>query len=231
MVPFAAILVGGRGSRLKPVWQGPKALAPVHGRPFLEFVLDSLVASGAGKIVLCTGEQGAEIQQRIGTNFRGTTISYSVEPQPLGTAGALRRACVDSGEGEVLVLNGDTLCEVDYPDLLRTHHRLGARATLTLASCGEGSRFGSVRFDASGAVTAFVEKASQSSGWVSAGVYVLSREVLELIPGDRPVSLETEVFPGWIGRGLFGYKCPGRFIDIGTPESYAEAERILGPEF
>jgi D-glycero-alpha-D-manno-heptose 1-phosphate guanylyltransferase len=221
----AVILAGGIGSRLKPVVSDrPKSLAAVNGRPFLSLLLDQLAAAGTRHVVFSTGYLAEQIQSAFGESYRGMVIGHSRETTPLGTGGGLRLAARPIRSRSLLVLNGDSYCQVDLGAFLRDHVSHGLAPTLVLNWQADPSRFGRVDMDSSGAVLAFHEKAAdQPPGWINAGIYAFPQELVEAIPADRAVSLEREIFPAWISRGLRGFPCEGRFLDIGTPESYAQA--------
>ncbi len=226
-----AILAGGLGTRLRPaVGDRPKVLAPVHGRPFLAYLLDRL--AGAGEVVLLTGHGAGQVRAAFGASYASLRLVYSEEPSPLGTAGALRRALPLLGAETILLLNGDSFCDVDLAELGRCHRACGAALTMALAQVADASRFGRVALGPGGRVLRFEEKREEkSSGWVNAGVYLLRRALVEdAVPDGRPVSLEREVLPALAARGLVhGFLASGRLLDIGTPESYAEAERFFEP--
>jgi NDP-sugar pyrophosphorylase family protein len=226
----ALVLAGGFGTRLaSTIGPHPKVLAEVRGRPFLSWLLDRLAADGLRDVVLCTGHLGEQVSDAIGHGHRGMRITYSREPSPLGTAGALRHALPLVADDDVLALNGDSVCRASFRGLWRWHREHGAEATLMLTHVPDASRFGRVEVDAAGRVVRFEEKQPGSGpAWISAGVYVLSRRLLAAIPAERPVSLEHEVLPAWIGRGLHGHACRGRFLDIGTPEDFAAAAAFVG---
>src|SRR5262249_48861464 len=159
-----------------------------------------------------------------GHRHRGMRVTYSREVTPLGTGGALRHALPLVGDEMVLALNGDSLCRASFRRLARWHDAHGAEVTILLTRVLDASRFGRGEVGPAGRVVRFVEKApGAGSAWISAGVYVLSRRLLTAIPSDRPVSLEHEVLPAWVGRGLYGWASPGAFLDIGTPEDFAVA--------
>jgi NDP-sugar pyrophosphorylase family protein len=225
----AVVLAGGLGTRLHSVVSDcPKGLAQVGGRPFLTFLLDQLDAAGVRRAVLCTGYLGEQVKETFGDKYRGLHLLYSQEHSPLGTGGALRLAVPVLASDPVLVLNGDSYCEADLaalPDWRREHR---AKATLLLTHVPDTQRYGRVTIDEQGAVLAFEEKGTVvGPGWINAGIYVLSHRLLLTIPGTGTVSLEREVFPAWIGHGLFGCPGDGRFLDIGTPESYGAAEEFF----
>jgi NDP-sugar pyrophosphorylase family protein len=222
----AAILVGGLGTRLRSVVAGrPKVLAEVRGRPFLSYLLDQLAGAGIREAVLCTGYLGEQVRAAFGGSYRGVRLAYSQEAAPLGTAGALRLAAPLLTSPAVLVLNGDSYCQADLAAMWRRHRDSKAAATILLARVEDTRRFGRVRTDDLGRVVRFEEKGGPAAaGWINAGIYLMDRGVLDSIPAGRAASLEKEVFPAWIGRGLWGHRGGGRFLDIGTPESYREAE-------
>jgi D-glycero-alpha-D-manno-heptose 1-phosphate guanylyltransferase len=222
----AAILAGGLGTRLRPaVGDRPKVLAQVQARPFLCILLDQLELAGIKKVVLLTGYRSSEIRESLGTQYGGMTLAYSAEPAPLGTAGALRHALPLVPSELILLLNGDSFCDLELSSLVSEHARRQADMSLTLTHVADANRFGQVEFAGDGRLTRFAEKcASNTAGWINAGVYVLSRTLVESIPDGRVVSLEKELLPNWVQqRHVFGFKATGRFLDIGTPASYAEA--------
>lgn len=221
-----AILAGGLGTRLRPVvGERPKALAAVAGRPFLAILLEWLARAGARRVVLCTGYRGDLVRQELGDRFGPIDLVYSREDQPLGTAGALRLAYPLLDSELALVLNGDSFCQVDLAAMLDWRAAKAAPALMLLTWVEDAARYGRVELDPDGVVTAFREKQPQGGpGWINAGVYMLERRVLESIPPGREVSLEREIFPAWVGNGLHGFAEGQRFLDIGTPESFAQAQ-------
>ena len=221
----AVILAGGVGSRLKSVVSDrPKVLAEVNGRPFLAFLLEQLVAAGAQRAVFSTGYLAPQIEEAFGDEFRGMRIGYSHESTPLGTGGGLRLAAETVTSPTLLVLNGDSYCEVDLTAFLADAVRHERSPALVLSRQVDTSRFGRVEHGPDGRIDSFREKGeSPGAGWINAGIYALPRELVMAIPARRPVSLEREVFPVWIGQGLRAFPSEGRFLDIGTPESYREA--------
>lgn len=225
----AAILAGGLGSRLRPaVADRPKVLAGVRGRPFLAYLLDQLATAGISQVVLCTGYLGEQVQAAFGRTYHGLDLVYSQEATPLGTAGALRLALPLLQSDPILVMNGDSLCDMDLKAFWAWHSAKRAGASLVLARVCDAGRYGQICVDGDGAVMLFEEKGGQrGTGWINAGIYLFSRASLDTIPSGRAVSLERDLFPRWIGRGLCGYRSEGRFLDIGTPEAYAIAGQFL----
>lgn len=223
---WALVLAGGLGSRLRSVVAGrQKVMAPVRGRPFVTYILDQLIAAGFRNVVLCTGYRAEDLEREIGRTYGPMRVVHSTEPAPLGTGGALALGASRCDSDTVLALNGDSYCQVDLGLLARAHFRYAATATIQLAHVPDVARYGQVCIAIDGHVTSFQEKgASNGPGWVNAGIYCLSRHVLEGIPGGRNVSIEREVFPLLIGKGLFGFCSDAQLLDIGTPESYAQAQ-------
>ncbi len=229
----AVLLVGGLGTRLRSVISDrPKALAPVGEHPFLAYILDQLVAADIGRAVLCTGYCGQQIVHTFGDKYRTLELIYSHEIRPMGTGGALRLALPQIQGDTVLVMNGDSWCEVDLVAFFQWHlSNAHGGASFVLADVADTRRYGRVRTDSDGRIIHFDEKTFvfSGSGQVSAGIYLLPVSWIADISARGPVSLERDVFPGWIGRGIFGYPAHGQFIDIGTPQSYRAAVELLCP--
>ena len=225
----AAILIGGLGTRLRSVVPDrPKVLAEIRGRPFLAFLLEQLTATGIKRVVLCSGYRGKQVQAVFGNSYGATEILYSQEASPLGTGGAIRLAINLIGSDPVLVMNGDSFMDVDLAAYLRWFLQKDLEASMVLAYVPDTSRFGRVTTDEQERILGFGEKgAHHGPGWINAGIYLLKQNFLRAIPSGRLVSIEKEIFPAWVSHGLYGYKTEGRFIDIGTPDSYAMAEAFL----
>lgn len=226
----AIILAGGLGIRLREsVPDRPKVLAEIRGRPFVTYLLDQLHEAGTRDVLLCTGYLGERIETFLGSAYRGMHLSYSRETELLGTAGALRLALPLIKSDHALILNGDSICYADLKAMWKWHNSKNSDATILITQVPDVSRYGQVQISLeSAAVTQFEEKgATSGSGWVNAGVYILSRKLIEEIPAGSFVSMERQIFPSWIGRGLLAYQSSGAFLDIGTPESYQSAAKIL----
>jgi D-glycero-alpha-D-manno-heptose 1-phosphate guanylyltransferase len=234
------ILVGGLGKRLRSSYaHGPKSLAPVTGRPFLDHLLRWLQSSGFSDIVLCVGYKAEQIQQRYksGRNW-GVRISYSFEKEALGTAGAVKNAEALVHSNTFLVLNGDSFVDISLRELVQFHRLKKGLATLTLAMAGKESRYGSVRVDAHGEILGFVEKGSASGAdgkrgrtWINAGAYAFEKNLLSMIPRGRTASLETEIFPQLVGHQFYGFHTDGYFIDIGVPADYRRVQKDFRERF
>ena len=222
----AVILVGGEGTRLRPLTSRvAKPVVTLVDRPFIAYMLEWLHAHGVSEVVLACGFAAERVRGELGDGGRyGLRLRYVEEPEPLGTGGALRYAGELLGE-RFLVCNGDVLTDIDLSAQIAQHERTGALATLALIAVPDPSAYGLVRCAPDGAVEAFVEKPRHTGPgeqYVSAGAYVLERSVLDLIAPQGPASLEREVWPALIGHGLYGYRASGYWLDIGTPERYLQ---------
>ena len=228
----AVILAGGLGTRLRSVVADrPKVMAEVRGQPFLTYLLEQLAQAGFKHTVLCTGYLGEQVKATFGDTYSSLHLEYSQESSPLGTAGALQLALPLFQSDRVLVVNGDSFCHANLREFWAWYTAKGAEAALLLTQVADTKRYGRVQVEPSGQVLKFEEKGdTEGAGWINAGIYLLERRLLSTIPKSRAVSLETEMFPKWIERGLYGYCSPGRFLDIGTPESYAIAEQFFARE-
>jgi NDP-sugar pyrophosphorylase family protein len=225
----AVLLVGGLGTRLRTVVpSAPKPLALVGNRPFLELLIRQLGSQGIRSLIMCTGYLADQIESEFGDGSGlGVTIEYSKEPEPLGTAGAVKFAeSFLQGVPDFLVMNGDSFLELDLNQLIQLHRTHGGLATMAVVSVENAGRYGTVHVDSDNKVTAFCEKTgSDSPGLINAGVYVFSPAILELIPAG-PVSLENDIFPRLLDEGVYASREQGVFVDIGTPADYAHAQEL-----
>jgi NDP-sugar pyrophosphorylase family protein len=220
----AIILAGGHGTRLKSVIHDiPKPMAPVDGRPFLEFLISRLVRDGISDIILSVGYLHEKIKAHFGDGCDfNAAITYCIEPEPLGTGGAVREALLLADSDDVLVLNGDTLVAVDIKRLASLHTSLQPTATMAVIPLDDASRYGSVTISPTGIVTAFAEKKGASPALINSGIYIFNRKIITSIPPGK-VSLETEVLPLLAGTGHLAAQIQDvPFIDIGIPAAYQE---------
>jgi mannose-1-phosphate guanylyltransferase len=211
----------------------PKTLFPIVNKPLLQWIFERLARDGVNEAVLAIN-QLTELyikQHRIPRS--GVTVKYSHDPpkKPLGTAGPIKRAERLLGHEPFLVLNGDIFADISYRELMEKHLQSRASATLSLCKVEDPSRYGVAELANNAQIKSFVEKpprGTESSKLINAGVYVLSPEVLDLIPEGRAVSMEREVFPKLASQGkLYGHVVQGLWMDIGKPEEYMETNRIL----
>lgn len=226
----AIVLVGGEGTRLRPLTSDvPKPAVTLVDRPFLAYAIEWLAAHGVTEVVLACGFLPEVLREALGDEEQraGVAITYATEPEPLGTAGAIRFAAEALGErleDRFLALNGDVLADLDLSALVRAHEERGASATIGLHPVEDSSAYGLVSCDEDGKVLEFLEKTGKAvPGEINAGAYVLERSVLDLVPAGRAVSIEREVFPRLVGDGLCGLLLDGYWMDIGTPERYLQA--------
>jgi mannose-1-phosphate guanylyltransferase len=226
----AIVLVGGEGTRLRPLTSStPKPALTLVDRPFLAYMIEWLAGHGVSEVVLACGFLPDVLREALAgeEESAGVRIRYVVEPEPLGTAGAIRFAADELGdelEDRFLALNGDVLTDLDLSALLRAHEERSARATIALHPVDDSSAFGLVHSGPEGEVLAFLEKTGEAApGEVNAGMYALERSVLDLIPPGENVSIERDVFPRLVGDGLHGLLLDGYWVDIGTPERYLQA--------
>jgi mannose-1-phosphate guanylyltransferase len=220
----AVILVGGEGTRLRPLTSTvPKPVVPLVDRPFISFMLQWLRAHGVDDVIMSCGFLATSVRNVLGDGSGlGIRLRFIEEPEPRGTAGALKYASSMLDE-RFLMLNGDVLTDIDLTAQIAQHERTEAKATLALVGVADPSAYGLVRLAEDRSVTEFVEKPSSDqidTNLISAGAYVLQREILNLIPPDRNVSIEREVWPALIGDGLYGFPSESYWLDIGTPERY-----------
>ncbi len=228
----AIVLVGGLGTRLRNAYSGPKAMAPVRQRPFLEYLVAALRRAGIHQVVLCVGYKRSPIQRHFRSGRKwGTQISYSVETKLLGTAGAVRQAWKMTKAKIAFVLNGDTYLNVDFNAMLRFHLECKALATVALVESDDAARYGTVELDHDSRITRFAEKQSPAvaadRGLINGGVYLFDRSLLGKIPDRIAVSLEKEVFPKLPGQRIYGFVTKDFFIDIGIPEDLRRASAEL----
>jgi D-glycero-alpha-D-manno-heptose 1-phosphate guanylyltransferase len=233
-IPTSAILAGGLGTRLQAAVPGSaKSVVPVAGRPFLHRLLGQLASAGCRRVVLCVGYRFEQVVREIGYRFEHCEIVYSCEDHPLGTAGALGLAWHRYGGDRDgwLVTNGDSFCNLDLAEFWSEHQQAGLAATIAAVKVPDGARYGRLVWNMSGQVTRFSEKEQRAEEcWINAGIYGLAPEFLNALGATTPLSLEREVFPEWISRGIRVCPREARFIDIGTPESYESAQHFFTGE-
>ncbi|HNW34018.1 MAG TPA: sugar phosphate nucleotidyltransferase [Candidatus Ozemobacteraceae bacterium] len=227
----AAILAGGLGTRLRGCLNNlPKPLAPIHGLPFLAYLLWQLHDAGCTRAILCTGHRGDLVEATFGRRFGNVVLDYSREQTPLGTAGALRHAFPAVRADHVLVMNGDTFCHIPLQTFIQRALARPGTESLAVVPAGETASYGRILLDDAGLVRSFDEKpaAGESPGVVNAGIYLLSASLLSGLPANTAVSLEREVLPRTASeRKLNGFTFSGPFLDIGVPERLAAADSFL----
>jgi len=225
----AVILVGGEGTRLRPLTSTiPKPVVALVDRPMMAYMLQWLHGHGVDDVIMSCGFKATKVRDVLGDGSDyGIRLRFVEEPDPRGTAGALKFA-EEFLEDRFLMLNGDVLTDLDLSAQLAQHERTGATGTLALVPVPDPSSYGLVRLHEGGAVEEFLEKPSPDTvldtNLISAGAYVLERSVLDLIAPDRNVSIEREIWPALVDQGLYGYVDEDAYwIDVGTPERYLQA--------
>ena len=222
----AIILAGGLGKRLQSAVPNlPKPMAPVGGRPFLEYILDKLMKGNVTDVILSVGYGAEVIQKHFGHSYRTIQLRYSIEHSPLGTGGAIALALNGEDTSPVLVLNGDTLVEIDYQALSVWYAKAPSLVAIVLRHVPDVSRFGAVVL-LDERVVGFQEKGQHGPGLVNAGVYIVRPEVFSRYVTGGSFSFETDFLQQYCGdlqpRALI---TAGYFIDIGTPEDYERAQK------
>jgi mannose-1-phosphate guanylyltransferase len=222
----AVILVGGEGTRLRPLTSTvPKPVVPLVDRPFISFMLEWLGRHGIDDVIMSCGFLATSVRNVLGDGSGlGIRLRFVEEPDPRGTAGALKFAEPMLDE-RFLMLNGDVLTDIDLTEQIAQHEQTAAKATLALVPVADPTAYGLVHLNEDRSVRDFLEKPSPDAidtNLISAGAYVLEREILELVPPERNVSIEREVWPLLVGNGLYGFPSESYWLDIGSPERYLQ---------
>jgi len=223
----AVVLVGGEGTRLRPLTSTmPKPVVPLVDRPFMAYMLEWLRRHGVDDVIMSCGFKADRVRDALGDGSQfGLALRYLEEPEPRGTAGALKYAEEHLAE-RFLMLNGDVLSDMDLSAQVAQHEATGATATLALVPVEDPSAYGLVRIGGDNAVKGFLEKPSPEeidTDLISAGAYVLDRSILDLIAPDANVSIEREIWPQLVGNGLYAFPHQAYWLDIGTPQTYLQA--------
>ncbi|WP_080796223.1 sugar phosphate nucleotidyltransferase [Corynebacterium pacaense] len=228
----AVILVGGKGTRLRPLTiNTPKPMLPTAGHPFLSHLLARIAAAGIKHVVLGTSFKAEVFREYFGDGSDlGLDIEYVVEDKPLGTGGGIRNVLDKLRHETAVVFNGDVLSAADLGSILDTHAHKRADLTMHLVRVSNPRAFGCVPTDSEGRVEAFLEKTEDPpTDQINAGCYVFNREVIESIPVDRVVSVERETFPQLLaeGRRVFGHVDNSYWRDMGTPGDFVRGSADL----
>ena len=231
----AVVLAGGEGTRLRPLTETiPKTVLPLCGKPFTAYTIDWLERHGVDEVILSCGYLAEGMEDAL-EGATGPRLVFEVEPEPLGTAGAIGH-CRDLVGETFFAMNGDVLSDLDLSRLIEAHEASGARATIALYPVDDPTSYGLVFRDSDGRVSEFREKpepgADPGTDEINAGIYLLDRSVFDLIEPGKAVSIEREVFPLLAEEGsLYGVRLEGYWLDIGTPERFLQAtEDILSGE-
>lgn len=228
----AVVLAGGFGTRIKHLLGDlPKPMAPVNGKPFVEWVVRYLAAQGVRNVVLSTGYQADTVEKHFRSQpVRDVRIACVPETTPLGTAGGFLNATSGAGEKPAawLVLNGDSLVLAPLDDCFRSLDDATIAGSIVGVQVPDASRFGTLSRNAAGDAVGFAEK-RPGAGVINAGIYLFRASTIDRFPRKTPLSFETEVFPALLAAGLRMKVCvtDAPFLDIGTPESLPQAEQFI----
>jgi D-glycero-alpha-D-manno-heptose 1-phosphate guanylyltransferase len=222
MIAEAIILAGGLGTRLRSVVADvPKCMAPVNGVPFISFIITYLKHEGVTRFIFSLGYKSEIVIDYLDSHFAELEKVYVIEQEPLGTGGAIKKACQSVRGQEVVILNGDTIFNIGLSHLLTTHHALDAACTIALADMKDFDRYGSVELDSHGTIRFFREKTYRSQGFINGGIYILN--IAQFLQKELPLkfSFEKEYLEKYIAEWKFaGEVFYSYFIDIGVPEDY-----------
>lgn len=223
------ILCGGMGTRLKAVVDDrPKPMAQIENRPFIDILIGHVSAFGFRRFILCTGYKTESIQEYYKNRKCNIEILISREQELLGTGGAVKNAQPLIGSDPFLVLNGDSFLDVDLCRFGQFHLAKKALLSIALINTMDTKTYGSIKIDSTGRIVEFCEKKEKSQkGMINAGIYLFNHEVLSLMPDSGKFSLEYDFFPKIVNREMYGYLTKGLFVDIGTPQRYAQAKQLL----
>ena len=228
------ILTGGQGRRLKEITKDtPKPLVDINGQPFLSILIKYLAGFGCKKIVLCSGYDADYIKQ-FAAKFKHADIELivSLEETPLGTAGGVKHAQDFISTQDFIVINGDTFLELDYNNFIEFYFKKRSIALLGMTKLTDRRAYGSIEIGSNNRIVSYQEKValSKKDSYVSAGVYMFNKIILDVIPLEGPASLEYDVLPKILNlykNRVHGYYAPGDFVDIGTPKNYYRAIELL----
>lgn len=227
------VLIGGEATRLRPLTcNTPKAMVPVLNIPFLEHVINYLKRHRITDMILTRGQLSMPIDNFFGDGSRfGVKLNYTIEDQPLGTAGAVKNA-EKYLDGTFLVLNGDIFTDLDVTAMIKLHLEQKAKVSIALTPVADPTSFGLVYTDNRGKITRFIEKPRRdqvTTNMINAGIYVLEPDVLARIPPQTKFSFERELFPRLLEQGepVYAYPSGSYWIDIGTPAKYLQLNRDL----
>ncbi len=223
------ILCGGQGTRLRStIGESQKVMASVGDEPFLNLLIKYIAKQGGRRVILATGYKSQDVETHYAAgSFEGVGIEFSREDVPLGTGGAIKKACGLVKTENAFVLNGDSFCPVDFEQMLRFHSACKASATVAVAKVLDGQDYGTITLDGQNHISAFQEKVAVGVAYVNAGIYCFKRGIETQMPSEEKFSLEKDFFPRLVGPSFYGFAVKVPFFDIGTPERYEMARKHL----
>lgn len=227
MISEAIILAGGFGTRLqKVVHDTPKPMAQINGRPFLEYQINYLKNFGIEHVILSVGYLSEQIIKYFKNSFDGVEIDYAIENTPLGTGGGIKLAFEKIKSQEAIVVNGDTLFDINLKEFYHKHKYKDSNFSLALRNVSEVKRYGNVVTDDNNRILRFAEKgAFAGRGIINGGTYIINANFFNTIGFPDKFSLETDVFERYCSTySFFGFEFEDYFLDIGIPEDYKKAQ-------
>lgn len=225
--PDIIILAGGLGTRLnQTVPDTPKPMAPVNGKPFLQYLLNHINEAGFRRVILSTGYLSEKIESYFNIRYKDLELLYSVEDEPLGTGGAVQLAFAQVQTPHFMVMNGDTFFRINLDLLFQKHIEQLADVTMALRQVEDASRYGSVKFDLNNRILGFTEKSEvPEPGYINGGIYVISSRFFKAQAMPGKFSLERDLFESKLDSGnSFGLIFNDYFLDIGIPADYHRAQ-------
>jgi D-glycero-alpha-D-manno-heptose 1-phosphate guanylyltransferase len=227
----AIVLAGGLGTRLRGVLPGiPKCMAPIHGKPFLEYLFEYLINQGISKVILSVGYRKDQIINYFDDRYCPLKIEYAIENQQLGTGGAVKLALDYCSQDNVFVLNGDTYFSPDLQSIEKLHFQSEADVTIAVKHVPNTGRYGLVQTDNDGRIIDFWKRDPLSgSGLINGGIYLIKKQVFNGTPEGK-FSLESDVFKDSCLRlKMKAFRTDADFLDIGIPEDYVKAQSMIKP--
>jgi NDP-sugar pyrophosphorylase family protein len=223
------VLCGGLGKRIRSITNDrPKPMLEIDNQPFLDILINYVSGSGFRRFILCLGYLGNFIKQHYQDKRNNLEILFSEEKEFLGTGGAIKNAEALIETSPFLVLNGDSFCQVDLRKFIKFHRSKEALVSIAVAKVENGYDYGVITLNGSQRIYKFSEKfKSNKNNFINAGVYLFQKESLLLMPANKKFSLERDFFPKLVDKEFYGYIIQGTFIDIGTPERYKNAKKLL----
>lgn len=223
-----AILCGGLGKRLTPITKNiPKPMARIKNKPFLDIIIMRISSYGYRRFILCTGYKAEVIEDYYRNKYKNSKLDiiFSREARPLGTGGALKNAQAIIKSNIFLALNGDCFCGIDLKNFLNFHLKKKADVSMALTKSNKAAEVGWVRLNDKHEITNFSEKTNKyKSNYINTGIYFFDKKVFSIMPDKTKFSLEYDLFPKLVNKGIYGYIIQGDFIDIGTYENYKKAK-------
>jgi len=221
----AIVLAGGFGTRLQGIVSDvPKPMASVAGKPFLLYIMNYLKANDIQKVVLSVGYLNEVIIDYFKYSYKDLEIKYSIENEPLGTGGGIKKALNYTDDNEVVIINGDTYYDVPIRQLRNMHKSKDAFLTIALKPMQNVDRYGSVEINPDNRIKKFIEKNFFAQGLINGGIYFLNKNRFNQIELPDIFSFEKDFLEKYYMHDFYGFISDGFFIDIGIPDDYKRAQ-------